>query len=75
MKKGKSFTYSYQNNFRDVKYLTSLYFHNPIPSVEKIIEFRIPSWLETDFREFNFAKPVLKNHRLKKMISPALLIR
>ena len=54
--KGKSFTYIYQNNFRDVKYLTSLYFHNPIPSVEKIIEYRIPSWLEADLREFNFSK-------------------
>ena len=54
-KKGESFTYSYENNFRDVKYLTSVYFHHPVPSVEKIIEFRIPSWLETDLREFNFA--------------------
>jgi len=64
--KGKSFTYSYQNNFRDVKYLTSLYFHNPIPSVEKIIEFRIPSWLEADLREFNFAKTGIKKSSVKE---------
>ena len=64
--KGKSFTYSYQNNFRDVKYLTSLYFHNSIPAVEKIIEFRIPSWLETDLREFNFAKTAIEKTSVKE---------
>ena len=64
--KGKSFTYTYQNNFRDVKYLTSLYFHNPIPSVEKIIEFRVPSWLETDLREFNFVKTAIEKTSVKE---------
>ena len=64
--KGKAFSYSYQNNFRDVKYLTSLYFHNPIPSVEKIIEFRIPSWLETDLREFNFGKGAIEKTSVKE---------
>ena len=65
-KKGESFTYSYQNNFRDVKYLTSLYFHNPIPSVEKIIEYRIPSWLETDLREFNFSNAGIEKTSVKE---------
>src|SRR4030095_11818317 len=64
--KGKSFTYVYQNNFRDVKYLTSLYFHNPIPSVEKIIEFRIPSWLDVDLREFNFARTGIEKSSVKE---------
>jgi transglutaminase-like putative cysteine protease len=64
--KGKSFTYSYQNNFRDVKYLTSLYFHNPIPSIEKIVEFRIPSWLEADLREFNFGKTGIEKSSVKE---------
>ncbi len=52
--KGKSFTYRYEENYRDVKYLTSFYFHSHMPVVERIIEFNIPSWLETDLREFNF---------------------
>jgi hypothetical protein len=64
--KGKSFTYAYQNNFRDVKYLTSLYFHNPIPSVEKIIEFRIPAWLDVDLREFNFARAGIEKSSVKE---------
>lgn len=53
--KGKPFKVSYQNNYRDVKYLTSFYFNNHIPAVERVIQFNVPSWLELDLREFNFA--------------------
>ena len=53
--KGKAFTYSYEENYYDVKYLTSQYFHTSFPSVERTIEFRVPSWLELDLRDFNFA--------------------
>src|SRR5687767_12494934 len=52
--KGKSFKYTYQENYRDIKFLTSFYFNEQLPAVEKSIEFRIPSWLELDLREFNF---------------------
>jgi Transglutaminase-like superfamily len=52
--KGKSFTFRYEDNYRDVKYLTSFYFQQYIPVTERIIEFDIPSWLEVDLREFNF---------------------
>lgn len=64
--KGKAFSYSYENNYRDVKYFTSQYFHNSIPSVEKIIEFRVPSWLETDLREFNFNKANIEKTTVKE---------
>lgn len=64
--KGKPFNYSYQSNFRDVKYLTSLYFHNQAPALEKIIEFRIPSWLESDLREYNFAKEGIEKISIKE---------
>ena len=53
--KGKAFTYSYEEKYNDVKYLTSQYFHNSNPSIERTIEFRVPSWLELDLRDFNFA--------------------
>jgi len=59
--KGKAFIYSYEENYHDIKYLTSQYFHSSFPSVEKNIEFRVPSWLELDFREFNFS-----NHAIEK---------
>lgn len=53
--KGKPFTYSYQSNYRDVKYMTSFYFGNHFPAIERTIQFNIPSWMETDLREFNFS--------------------
>jgi hypothetical protein len=53
--KGKPFNYSYKENYHDVKYLTSFYLLERYPVVEKIIQFNIPSWLEFDVREFNFA--------------------
>jgi hypothetical protein len=59
--KGKAFSYRYENNFRDIKYLTSFYFHHDLPVAERIIEFNIPSWLEMDLREFNF-----RNHAIAK---------
>ena len=52
--KGKACIYSYQEYYKDIKYLTSFYFHNSIPSVDEEIEFDIPSWMEIDLREFNF---------------------
>ena len=53
--KGKPFNYTYQENYHDVKYLTSFYFLQHYPVIERIIQFNIPSWLEVDLREFNFA--------------------
>ena len=53
--KGKPFNYTYQENYHDVKYLTSFYFLQRFPVIERIVQFNIPSWLELDLREFNFA--------------------
>ncbi len=53
--KGKPFNYTYQENYHDIKYLTSFYFLQHYPVVERIIQFNIPGWLEVDLREFNFA--------------------
>ncbi|CAN5738543.1 hypothetical protein BH11BAC4_BH11BAC4_16160 [soil metagenome] len=53
--KGKPFNYNYQENYRDIKFLTSLYLLQHYPVAERIIQFNIPSWLELDLREFNFA--------------------
>ena len=52
--KGKPFNYTFQENYHDVKYLTSFYFLQRYPVVERIVQFNIPSWLEIDLREFNF---------------------
>ncbi|RYY83503.1 MAG: DUF3857 domain-containing protein, partial [Chitinophagaceae bacterium] len=53
--KGKPFSYTYTEQYRDVKFLTSFYFNHHIPAVERVVEFHIPNWLEVDLREFNFA--------------------
>ena len=53
--KGKAFTYSFQNNYRDIKFLTSFYFNHHLPAAERIIQFNVPSWMEIDLREFNFS--------------------
>ena len=52
--KGKSCSYTYQEIYKDIKYLTSFYFNKSISVVDEIIEFDIPSWMEFDLREFNF---------------------
>jgi len=52
--KGKPFNYTYRENYHDIKYLTSFYFLQRFPVVERIVQFNIPSWLEVDLREFNF---------------------
>ena len=52
--RGKAFSYSYKEMYKDIKYLTSFYFNKSIPVVDEIIEFDVPSWMEIDFREFNF---------------------
>ena len=63
--KGKAFIYSYEEYYHDIKYLTSQYFHESFPSVERIVEFRIPSWLELDFREFNFSNNGIEKNTAK----------
>jgi Transglutaminase-like superfamily len=52
--KGKPFNYTFRENYHDVKYLTSFYFLQHYPVIERIVQFNIPSWLEVDLREFNF---------------------
>jgi hypothetical protein len=52
--RGKSCSYTYQEVYKDIKYLTSFYFNKNIPVVDETIEFDIPSWMEFDVREFNF---------------------
>ena len=52
--KGLPVSFSYEKKYKDVKYLTSVYFHEAVPIEEKIIVFNVPSWLDVELREFNF---------------------
>jgi len=53
--KGVPVTFSYERKYKDVKYLTSIYFHERLPIEEKTLVFYIPDWLEVELREFNFS--------------------
>lgn len=64
--KGKGITYRYENNYRDIKYLTSFYINHHLPVVERVIEFNIPSWLEIDLREFNFKNAVIEKKSVRE---------
>ncbi len=71
--KGKPFQYTYQENYHDIKFLTSFYFLENYPVIERVIQFNIPSWLETDLREFNFngydiEKSLVKEGEITKII-------
>lgn len=61
--RGQPVNYSYEKKYRDVKYFTSVYFHESVPVEEKTVVFNIPEWLEAELREFNFA-----GHDIKKEV-------
>ena len=64
--KGKAFSYTYQSNYRDTKFLTSFYFHHHFPVVERVVQFNVPSWMETDLREFNFSGNGIEKSSVKE---------
>lgn len=40
--------------YTDGKYLTRLFFHSPYPVKERVIEFKVPNWLNVEFKKMNF---------------------
>jgi hypothetical protein len=64
--RGKAFKYSYIENYRDIKFLTSFYFNKHLPVAERIVQFNIPSWMEIDLREFNFAGSAIQRTTSKE---------
>jgi len=64
--RGKAFSYSYQENYHDIKFLTSFYFNRHLPVTERIVQFNIPSWMEIDLREFNFTGNAIQKTSTKE---------
>ena len=64
--RGKPFTFSYREDYKDIKFLTSFYFNSHLPAVERIVQFNIPSWMEIDLREFNFAGRSIEKTSVKE---------
>ncbi|MCB0397603.1 MAG: transglutaminase domain-containing protein [Flavobacteriales bacterium] len=52
--RGQKARYTYSKKYKDPKYLTSVYFHDYRPVLEKEITFIIPDWLEVELKTFNF---------------------
>lgn len=55
------FVYDYE--YTDAKYLTRVFFHDMIPVKQNVVRFKVPSWLELEIIEKNFA-----NYKVKKEV-------
>lgn len=55
MEKGRMAKVNWTRQYLDGKYLTRMFFHEEFPILEKTIEFKVPSWLDVEIRELNFA--------------------
>jgi transglutaminase-like putative cysteine protease len=63
----QGYTYNYELNkkYKDVKYFTSLYFHDEYPTVKKEFIITVPEWLDVELKEFNF-----EGYAVKKTKTP-----
>ena len=52
---GKSYLYEVERKFKDIKYFTSIYFHEDYPIKNKEVVITVPNWLQIELKEFNFA--------------------
>lgn len=43
-----------KKEYSDGKYLTRIFFHEPYPVKEQVLEFKVPEWLSIDFKTINF---------------------
>ncbi|MFD2603254.1 transglutaminase-like domain-containing protein [Flavobacterium suzhouense] len=60
---GYTYNYELKKKYKDVKYFTTLYFHDTYPTLKKQFTITVPSWLEIDIREFNFAGYTIKKDK------------
>jgi transglutaminase-like putative cysteine protease len=54
MEKGRMAKVNWNREYMDGKYLTRMFFHEYFPVAEKVIEFKVPQWLDVEIREMNF---------------------
>ncbi|MCB0843215.1 MAG: transglutaminase domain-containing protein [Bacteroidetes bacterium] len=51
---GKKYWIEYQKKYFDIKYFTSIYFNDILPTEKKTIRFIVPRWLNLELKEMNF---------------------
>ena len=55
-----------KKEFSDGRYLTRLFFAEPYPVKEKVLEFKVPEWLTVDFKTINFDGYKIERQENKK---------
>ena len=62
--RGMYINYEYDLNYYDVKYMTSVYFHEWLPVLKRKVKFIVPNWLEIELKEMNF-----EGYSIKKTVT------
>jgi hypothetical protein len=55
-----------KKEFGDAKLLTRIFFHQSYPVAEQVYEFKVPEWLQIDFKYFNFDGHKIEKKETKK---------
>ena len=64
--KGEVTKVNVKKTFTDGKYLTKLFFHEDYPMLESIIEFKVPDWINIEFKSLNFKDQNIEATQVKK---------
>ena len=51
---GYSYKYELTKKYKDIKYFTTMYFHDSYPTVKKEFIITVPDWLDLEIMEMNF---------------------
>lgn len=62
--KGYRYDVSITKQIDDVKYLTTIYFHESYPILEKKVKFVVPNWMDVELKEMNF-----EGYEIEKTVS------
>lgn len=63
---GQRARFNYEYQYTDAKYLTRLFFHEGCPVSKNIITIKVPSWLQLEVQEMNFAGYTVKKEVKKE---------
>jgi len=55
-----------KKEFGDAKLLTRIFFHQPYPVAEQVYEFKVPEWMQIEFKYFNFDGHKIETKETKK---------
>lgn len=64
--KGSMARINVRKEYSDGRYLTRLFFAEPYPVKEKVLEFKVPEWLTVDFKTINFEGYKIERQENKK---------